>query len=72
MLAVYRKQKIPLCRTDRDGAISVQTMQQNLALTRTVDFDPRPLGWSSGMLQHELQNLRLLVPQLSFWSRPQV
>ncbi|HIB54866.1 MAG TPA: hypothetical protein EYN18_06985 [Nitrospirales bacterium] len=72
MLAVYRELKIPLYSTDRDGTISVQTMQQNLALTRTVDLDPRPLGWSSGMLQHELQNLRLLVPQLSFWSRPQV
>ena len=72
MLAVYRELKIPLYRTDRDGAIIVQTMRQHLALTRTVDLYPRSLGWNSGMFQHELQNLRLLAPRLSFWSRPTV
>jgi competence protein ComEC len=72
MLAIYRKLKIPLYRTDRDGAIIVQTMGQHLALPRTVDMYPRPLHWRSGMLQQELQNLRLLAPRLSFWSRPTV
>ena len=72
MLSVYRELKIPVYRTDRDGAIIVRTSGQHLALTCTVDMYPRPLQWGRGMLQHELQNLRLLLPQLSFWSRPTV
>ena len=72
MLAVYSKLKIPVYRTDRDGAIIVQTMGQHLALTRTVDLSPRPINWGNGMLQQELRNLRLLAPRLGFWSRPTV
>lgn len=72
MLALYRQLKIPVYRTDRDGAIIVETMGQHLALTRTVDLYPRRLHWSHGVPQLELQNLRLLAPRLSFWSRPQV
>ena len=72
MLSAYHAMNIPIYRTDRDGAIIVQTMGQQLSVTRTIDLYPRRLQWQPGILHREQQNLRLLFPRLSFWSRPTV